>query len=885
MAEIKEAGLRNIIAGMMERQAESAKAAPTGVVGSLWEKATGEISRYNEAVEKNVEISTKQRRTIMEMEKAQKRIDRLNREVEEGLHNEADAAKKVAKEIGKLTDEVEKLSESNEDLAESLNESTQRLEEMNKGGGILRNGLTVLAAKAAGAATAFFGFRQAIAAVDERLGMASKTVGDFGALSISTTLDKTASYTETLFEVAGAAMDWHSAISDSSRELMKFGIGTEESKKLLASYADGLRLTTLDQGKLIDQTQKMAEDTGFLATLLRVNTDELATATVDASKRFGKPTASMADDLSNLYYSFQGIKESSRGTVINFGDLTRATLEAQSSFQGYNFNLKATANILGNVVAKAQEQGATYDMAMKSAKGLAGVLTGGKAPDWAKFVAGRKLRNELIGIVREAKKSGADIGDAIRKTFGKDLTDNQVKNLKNVAENWKTLGPLSSSKMTEELLRGTDKGMEAMFKMMKKHADKPEGRELLMRVWGIDEAAATATLLTLQTTDKVSEFAKLRDEAKAATNLRKPPTVNDLKEQTRGFAEAIGKAQKGISGAVTDMLDWMKQNPVLSAATGMAGTAATIGISALQSGVGEAVGRFLYDSSIGKKVFGGLSEGPAAAGGMAGAFKGMVGGAASTASMGTRLAFEEMGSAMGTITKSARGFGKAVNTMGSKMGMLGKGGMVGLALGVGAAVGSLLRLIPGVDRFTEGLINSAAGLMGFKHSLDEAETSQAALNNKSPGVVKAVQQMTVGATTAFDKKGSLERQIAVRQLRDASTADIDAYAEQISKRSNLTVDQARDRLMTLSKEKAMGHEDFMALRGGGAVTKMPTLDLTSLGAPAALPKRGRRAGRGRQPGRQQGPAQNGPDGSIAITVTIPRDAIAKSDAQAAGMSE
>lgn len=1036
MAEIREAGIKNIVASMMERQAEAAKAAPTGVVGVLWEKATGEIDRYNKAIKDQEDLKTAQIRTIHKMEKAQKRLDKLNREVAEGLHEEGEAAEKAAEQIEELTQEIEELHSKNEDLAESVNESTQKLEGLNKGGGILKNGLTVLAAKAAGAATAFFGFKQAIAGIDDRFRLAAKSLGDFGALSVAPTLDKTEAFGDVMFRLAGAAKDWHDAISASSWEMMKLGIGTEETKKIVGSYAEGLRLTTVDQHRLMKQTQQMTEDTGFLATMLRVNTDELASATVDASKRFGKSTQSMADDLAGLYYSFQGIKEASRGTVMNFGDLTRATLEAQASFQGYNFNLRSTANILGNVVAKAQEQGATYEMSMQAAKGLAGVLTGGKAPDWAKYIAGRDLRSELVKVVQAAKATSDDvteqqkaIGEAIRKTFGEKLSEEQVTSLKKVAANWRKYGPLSSAKMTEEILRGTDKGMAAMFKQMKKHADKPEGREMLMRVWGIDEAAATAAVFALQSAKTLKDFTEIEAEAKTASALRKPPTVADLREQTGDFAYAIGSAGAGIMGSIDNMLEWLKQNPAASAAMGLAGTAGTVGLNILQTGVGEALGDALAGMGIGRKVAGVMrGAGRVATApfrGAAGAVRGTAGAirhAGTAAKMGTTLAVESaaeaagkaakaagraartagevaktasksaggvlrtagtavktgskiavesaksgagaaveamssaagslkgglskvatgmrsgMGRAIGTIARGASGlgatFGRLATAAGSAVGsiataaanaapalggigkaalpLLGKAGLVGLAAGAGAAVGSLIRLIPGVDKFTEGLINSTAGLLGFKKSLDETETAQAALNNQSEGITRAIQQMTEGVTTEFEKD-SLKRMVAVRQLDAATDEDLKAYAKKIAERTELSEDEIMERLKKLRSEK-VSNEVFLKRKraeeqkvkeletptptptvvptGAMMVAMAPTVGAVSTapvspGMPTAPARRStaRRRSTGRTPEPTAGGVRVGPDGSIAMTLTIPSDAVAKSTAQTAGMSE
>jgi len=861
MAEIQAQKLKGIVASMMERQAQETKAAPSGVIGGLWEKATGEIERYNKALEDHVKLDTKRKRLIQKMTDAQERIDELNREIAEGLRDEGDAAAEASKEIHDLTKQMERLQNENRETAESANLSTQSLNEMAKGGSILKNGLTALLAKVGGTATALFGLSNAIMGVDERFALAAKSVGALGADALAPTADKTASYADSLIAVGKHTWAWHNAITDATWSLAKFGIGSEETKNMIVSLSDGLRLTTNNQEDLIKQTSQMTQDIGFMSKLLRVNTDELATATVDASKRFGRSTTTMANDLAGLYDSIQTIKSGSKDTVMSFSDMTRATLEAQSSFQGYNFNLKTTANLLGNVVAKAQEQGATYEMSMKAAQGLANVITGGKAPDWAKYLAGKDMLTQMRSVVRDAEKEGANIQERLAAAFSIDADSpagkKQLEGLENLAKNYKKYGNLSSAKMAEELLRGTEKSNEAMFEMMKKQADRPEGRELLMRVWGLDEAAATAATLALHSAESVKDFTRIQEDAKAATAGRKPPSVNDLREQTGAFAAAIGQAGAGIKGNLENILNALKQNPLVSGALGVGGAAMTGGVSVLQAGLGEAVGKHLADSRVGTKlasvaggainrvagVAGKVLKAPLRLPGMAargvGAaaraapsmMGGVLSGGAAAADVVTSMrsggmvwteAAKKQGKAMQALTKvsskvsgafgAVKGGLAKMNSslMSVASGAGSKAGLVGLAAVVGVAVGSVIRLIPGVDGFTQGLIDSAAKLFGFKGALSDAEVQQEALNNKSAGIAKAIKQVTEGITTDYEKD-SLKHMIAVRQLQGLRDEDLSGFAKKISDNEKITEKEAMVRLKTLRAEK-VDNAKFLAAR-------------------------------------------------------------------------
>jgi hypothetical protein len=847
--------LQGIVASMMERQMQEMKAPPSGLIGGIWEKATGEIQKYNEAVEEHVKVKTKFDRAMQKLQRRQEEAAELTRRLRDNIFEEGETAESTRKRLNKLNDTIETLKEEADQMAESVDTSTQSLNAMNEGGGIVKNGLTALALKAGGAAASFFGFREAIAGVDDRLKIASKTIADFGARGIAPVQGITGGYIDTLSRVKDAAFEWNSAITDATWELTKFGIGAEETRNLIGSLSDGLRLTTDNQGDLIASTKQMTEDVGFLSKLLRVNTDDLANATVDASKRFGKSTKTMADELAGLYVSLDTIKQGSRDTVMNFGDLTRATLEAQSSFQGYNFNLRATANILGNVVAKAQEQGATYEMSMKAAEGLAGVITGGKAPDWAKYIAGRDMLSAARKAVEDVKKEG--LGQGLREELGKQfkikpeelkgLSDIQVQlakefsldpttkagkaqlsGLEKLTQNYKKYGALSSAKMAEELLRGTEQSNEAMFGMMKKMADKPEGRELLMRVWGLDEAAATAATLALHSVDSVEKFTKLKEEAKAATAARKPVSAADLKEQTKGFAAAIGQTEKGVTGVLGDILSAIKASPIAGAAVGFGGAATTIGMQAMQMGIAQQVGNVIAKSKIGQgaanilgadvgagigRVFGRGAPAVGRSGGMV------------LEATGRGRAMETLSKATTGVTDGLKGMRAGINKLGGPVGkvtaklgkmggpmakLAGKAGFVGLAAGAGYAVGSLIRLIPGVDSFTEGLINSTAKLIGFQGALDDAETSQAMLNNKSEGVQKALAQVTAGITSDYEKD-SLARMVAVRQLQGATKEDLQAYAKKIASTGKLTEKEAMARLEKLASEKA-DQEKYLKLR-------------------------------------------------------------------------
>lgn len=1003
MAEIKSANLRNVIAGMMERQAEATKAKPVGVLGTLWEKATGEIDLYNKALMEHAKLKTKQHRTLIQMEKAQSKLQKIEKEIREGTIKGTKARKKATEQVEKLREEIEKLHESNEELAESVNNSTQKMQKMNRGGGIFRNGLTVLAGKVGAAAAAFGGFSKALEGVEKRMALASMTVGDFGALHVAPTMDKTESYMQVMKRIAGVAYDWHKEMTASSKELMKLGINTEEAHKIMGTYATGLRLATENEDELLKRTGQMTKDTGFLATMLRVDTDTLASATVDASKRFHRATGDMADDLAGLYYTFQGIRKTSDDVVLNFGDLTRATLEAQSSFQGYNFNARATANIMGNVVAKAQELSTTYQMAMEGAKGLAGVLTGGKAPKWAKYIAGRDLLQQVRKTVADVKKEGLQSGIrealvsqfnikpgdlegltetqlALAKTFSVDPTSEigkkQIEGLQNLSKNYRKYGPLSSSLMTEEILRGTDLGMKAMFKMIKKHADAPEGREMLMQVWGIDEAAATAAVLSLQSMENLEDMAKLRDEAKKATKLRGPPTVKDLQDQTKDFAEAIGQSKAGISGMIKNVWDWMKENPFFSGAVGIAGGLASAILPILQSGIGQALGNVMTGGPVGRvlgkiggalatpfrwmgrgigRAAGGVARGAGAAGGAiargAGAAARGAGTAAGTIARGAGTAATAASGGIWKVLKAAggglknvvTGLGRHLGTAGKALGsavmrlgpmlarvggavagsmgglakaalpLLGKAGLPALAVGAGFAVGSLLRMVPGVDSVTEGLFDSASKLLGFSHATEDAEDAQKALANTSKGVRDAIKLVSKGIVDDYEKD-SLARTKAVVMLKGMQDEDLEAYAEKIAATGKLTKKEAMVRLKTLRDEE-VDHEKWQRQREEameppvtppGNVVPVPTPGMTVAqaltpqvaapavapagpGAPTALPARGRRrAGRGpvgRQPEATATNARVDPDSSISMTLTIPGNALARSTAQAAGMSE
>lgn len=833
MAEIQAQTIRGILSSLVQRTRTEMKTESGGLVGGLIEKLSGEIESYNRKLEEHAKLKLEALRITKQLNEVERKQAEIRQKVFAGLLDEEGAAEEAYEELDRLGQETATLTKEQEDLAEKLNTSTNEIRELSKGSGLLSNGLTILTAKVGGLAAGLFSWHQMLEAIDKRLDFGARHVIDYGTII--------GSYGDTIGQVTRSVRDWDTAINRAVISNTKYGVGAEETIGVLTNLSKELRLTVRDGADLAAVSGQMAEDIGFMSTLLGASTEELANATTEASKRFGKSTKQMSYELAGLFNSLDTLAKSTDQIVISFGDLTKATLDAQSSFQGYNFNLRGTAQLLTSVVAKAQEQGATYEMSMKAAKGLADVIAGGAAPDWAKFMAGKELRSELVEVVDEAKRSGADIQETLKQTFGKELTDAQLKGLKNLAENWREYGELSSSYMADELLRGTEAGNRKMFALMKKTAGGREGRELLKRVWNLDDQAATAATLAMQGAESYDDFLKLKGEAEKATGDRKPPSVKDLKDSVGRWVEVTANAQKGIGGTLSNIFDLLKSNPYISGAVGLAGFGLTGGLQLMQSALPAAIAVGLSQSKLGTVLgqllnrlgapvgVAGRALGAAARGARAlpGRTLGLLRAAPDALGAAARGVRALPGRAMGAAARGARalpghalgllraapdalvGLAKAATPAAKGLlGMAGplaklaaKGGGLMMAGAAGYALGKVLYdRVPGIRMFGDALGEGIGRLIGFRDTISDAEAAQKGLANASAGVQQAIDQVQKGIVDDYESD-SYAHMVAARQLKDMRDDDLAAYAESIAKRTGMSKDELMQRLRTLRAEQ------------------------------------------------------------------------------------
>ncbi len=613
MVDINSQSLRGIAGSMISKARKQTLEAPKGVVGKAYEAVTGQIKEYNEAVEKLADAEAKAGEVDRKLAEVRRKLEAINTKVRQGLVVDEKTRKKLNKlteeerkqaldkirerlrqETEKLTATEADLGKKREKLTATISRTSSNVQELTRHNSIMGNGLVMLTSKVAGLATAFFSLRDALKTIEVRVKFAAASIAEQGVV-IDGTLNN-------LVKLKDETLAWNDTVTQTVERLGKMGMSAQETYGLLGTLRKEIRLSVEEQGKLRDFTGEAAENIGHMAVLLQVNTEELATATTGASKRFGKSIRSMGDEMAGMYDEIQRIRTATDGAVVDFRDITRATLEAQASFQGYNLNLRTTAAVLGGMTAKMQEQGATYEMAQKGAEQLFGVLAGGKAPDWAKYMAGKDLQSEvrsaLKGVELAFDKTGKIlpkklelVKSALGEAFGpetlKELTDAQVVNLQDFAVNWKKYGKLSSANMTEEMFRGSKSGMKAMLTIMEKTSKGPEMREVLKRVWGLDDQAATAATVALRR----GGFDKMMQEIgtlKAETEGRKPPTIKDLKDQTADMVHNLGIANKGLEGLKNSLLSRF-EDPIFATVMGITGAGLSGLMQALQMGAGVAV--------------------------------------------------------------------------------------------------------------------------------------------------------------------------------------------------------------------------------------------------------------------------------------------------------
>jgi hypothetical protein len=889
MADMDTPSLTSIAAGMMAKAAQQRKQS-TGIVGGMIESITGQIEEYNNAVGKHAALTLKFKKIQQELNQSEVKRQMLQAKLRKGLITDKKELAATVKEVQRLRKSETELTDQHALLNVQLSKSHSNIHQMTGRSGKLNNAVGLLAAKVGGAATAFFSWGEAFEQIDRHLVL--------GAKQARRTADVTSGYWSTLNEVRKAQSAWGDTLVSTTWEMTKLGINADETHKILTSMTDGLRFSSNNMDELRASSQQATLDIGYMSQLLRTNTDELANATIDASKRFGKSTTAMADDLAGMYVSIQQVKQGSRDTVVDFRDLTRATLEAQSGFQGYNLNLRDTSRVLATVVARAQEQGATYEMAQKGAEGLVGVLTGSKAPDWAKYMAGQDLRREVRDALKGVESALDENGNLLEGQAEKvremlikngvagasELTNMQVANLQDLANNWRKYGELSSANMTQEMLGGTRTGMKAMLEVMQKTSQGPEMREVLKQVWGLDDQAASAAVLTLR---KQGGFEQLMDDLsqlQTETTERAPPTVKDLRQQSERYVEAISLAEQGIRGSIKNVVDALKANPLLTGILGTLGAVAsgisqlvTMGVAAkvlsgggplniggkLKSlfdlkavgpaagprlGAGRAAGRAIKGAASSLRgVAGRAIEGVRAPGAIRAAPRAIAQGLKTGAQLGAGAVKTVVSTSMSVITGpfkyGARVLKGSVGLMraalqGGAGGIAKFAGGVGIAAVAGVAFGTWLRtVIPGLDDFTEGLINSSAKLLGLEHAMDAEETARVGFVKAMEGNTEAAQRVrrvfenVQKAATGQIAEGSAEMGQAIRFLKGAKQEDLRAYAERIKEATGQSVEETMSRLTALQQQTASTPPAARNAGGRGAGTQAAAKGPT--GAPGA----------------------------------------------------
>jgi len=629
VAPTGKATLHSVAAALIHNAASEAQRGGQGTIGSIIADAAGQVKGFNDVISVNSKLVLKQLDAQKKLDKEYDRYVALMRLKEKAEYKDKAHAEKMTKIMEKQKEKMARLRGEMKEVNEELDESNKQMNQLNKHNSIAATGFKFLAAKLVGAAVGVGGFSLALHNLEKRAKLSAVQLQYLG--------DTSGGYYETLNNVRKGMGAWDNAIDSATMKNAKLGISVDETHEMFQSLGQDLRLTTNDYRNMAQIVGQASEDIGFLSKVLQTDTNSLVRATTEASAKFNKGTQQTMDDMAGMYDALHELQQANKDLRFNMGDLTKMVLESQSSFQGYNFNLRQTAQVMGNVAAAAQKQGATYEMSMKAAKGLTDIISGGAAPDWAKYVAGDKLLDQVKGLGKAAATSMDAFKAALPKTM-KDLSSDQLTGLRNMAQNYKEYGNLSASYMTEELLRGTEAGNEEMFRLMKQYGSGSEGRELLKRIWGMDDAAATAATLAIQGKKTWADVAGKIENLKAASADRKPPSVTDLRSQTQDYVQAVNQAQDGISGSISKWAQAWLQDPWKSAVLGALGSTTSGVMQLIQTGAMTGLA-----SKAGGAV-GGIASGATSMGGAVGG----AGAAGNIGQAGAVLAAATGGYAIGT---------------------------------------------------------------------------------------------------------------------------------------------------------------------------------------------------------------------------------------------
>jgi len=741
--------LKGIAAGMMTKSAGSMKA--SGALGDTISNIGEQIQEQTALLNSREKVEEKLLQNQKDLQKVQLKMQKLQKMEKDQLYKFPGDADKAAKALKKLTEAERELKEAKAETNDEWEKTNKQINEFNSKQSFWASGAKLMIGKVAGIATAYFSWSKALDSVDYRLKMSSQSITDMGIA-----LDGTAGGYK---RIVDEGLKWNEAINDTVRDLSLMGMRADETKGIMTKLAGGLALTTAKQKDMIGMTQQMTKDIGFLSRLIGTSTEELADATVAASEKFGTSTKAMSQDMTQMYLAITQLRDQAPNAVLGIRQLTKQALNAQAAFQGYSLNLRNTASVMGLLSEKAQAQGASIQGATAMATQMFDLMTGQKAPDWAKYMAGDKLRKEVkkaIGVFDLESVEGMKAARvSLAKEMGtgiNDLNDNQLKGLQDIANNWKEYGSLSAANMTQEMLGGTEGGMKAMMTLMQKTTQGTDQREMFKAIWGLDDQAATAAALAFKKgfAEKggVDAFFQDMQALKQESEGRQPPTIDDVKKQTLDTVKAIGQARTGIMGTIAAYMEGLAENPAITGIIGALGAGASGAMQAVTSGAAQGV--------MGK--LGGIGFG--GAGLLAGSAKAVAAGGAGT-----------------TLAGAAGASGAATGAGGFAAVAL----PVALAGAVGVGIGSLLRLIPGVDSFAESIFNAHAKMLDLPHSMDDLEAAQAGLaaSLRNPELNKSLQeqsQVVRGRVTD-------ERRIAIQQrsLAEMSNEDLMARAKAMVK--------------------------------------------------------------------------------------------------------
>jgi hypothetical protein len=305
-------------------------------------------------------------------------------------------------------------------------------------------------------------------------------------------------------------------------KLAYFGYTAEEAGETFRKFSN----LSLDPQRI----EQMTSATGALAKMLGVSLSEATQYVSDQQLKYGQTAEQSAHSLKAVFDQTKKYNTEAGMQVMRGRDVVKVMFDLSRESKAVVQDQNAIERMLSTNLLRLQAQGQNYEEALAGASMYVKKMTA-EAPEWTKILSGRDL---LAQMEKLGDLSGEGASQAAKEMIEQlnAASPELAKRVQDIKTQIKTgaVDRYSGERMMQELLQGTEVGMEAMEKEFAHVASM--GVQAVKSVYGVSELEAKRMM------DQNAAAVKKRDALKDMDNPAKRKAALDklnLSEKERNF--------------------------------------------------------------------------------------------------------------------------------------------------------------------------------------------------------------------------------------------------------------------------------------------------------------------------------------------------------------